>query len=233
MPLKFPIDKFHFRSNSIFEGLPEDELAYLDERTIDTKLKKGQPIFSEGTRPNGLFFLKAGKVKKYKTDRNGKEQIIYICGVGELLGHAALLADEPYSDSAAALEDSVIGFISKSDFMVILESSKVLSKKMLVNLSHEFNVLINGITSFTQKTVRERLALCLLIMKDKYNANREDNKAVEINLSREDLANFVGIAVETLVRLLHDFKEEKFIETQGRKIRILDSRGLIKVANFY
>lgn len=233
MPLKFPIDKFHFRSNSVFEGLPEDELTYLDERTIDTKLKKGQPIFSEGTRPNGLFFLKSGKVKKYKTDRNGKEQIIYICGVGELLGHAALLADEPYSDSAAALEDSIIGFISKSDFMVILESSKVLSKKMLVNLSHEFNVLINGITSFTQKTVRERLALCLLIMKDKYNANREDNKAVEINLSREDLANFVGIAVETLVRLLHDFKEEKFIETQGRKIRILDSRGLIKVANFY
>nr|WP_294861997.1 Crp/Fnr family transcriptional regulator [uncultured Fluviicola sp.] len=196
-------------------------------------MKKGQSIFNEGSRPNGLFFLKEGKVKKFKTDRNGKEQIIYICGVGELLGHAALLADEPYSDSAAALEDSIIGFITKSDFSAILESSNVLSKKMLVNLSHEFNVLINGITSFTHKTVRERLALCLLIMKDKYKTNREDDKVVEINLSREDLANFVGIAVETLVRLLHDFKVEKFIETQGRKIRIIDARGLIKVANFY
>ena len=234
MSLHFPIDKFHFRSNSIFEGLPEDELIFLHERTIHTKVKKGQTIFSEGTSPNGVFYLKSGKVKKYKTSRDGKEQIIYICSSGELLGHPALLAEEPYSDSASALEDSVIGFISKHDFLIILEKSKVLPKKLLINLSHEFNVLMNGIASFTNKTVRERLALCLLIMKDKYKPIKgESNEPVEINLSREDLANLVGIAVETLVRLLHDFKAEKIIETQGRKIRILDARALIKVANFF
>lgn len=233
MPIKFPIDKFHFRSNRIFEGLPENELTYLEERTIDTKIKKGQTIFSEGTRPNGIFFLRRGKVKKFKTSRDGKEQIIYICSSGELLGHPALLSDEPYADSAATLEDSVIGFISKSDFIYLLDESKFLSKKLLINLSHEFGVLVNGIASFAHKTVRERLALSLLIMKDKYKPDVEDGQPVEINLSREDLANLVGVAVETLVRLLHDFKEEKLIETQGRKIRILDASRLSKVANFY
>ncbi|ASS49594.1 MAG: Crp/Fnr family transcriptional regulator [Candidatus Fluviicola riflensis] len=233
MPIKFPIDKFHFRSNSIFEGLPENELTYLEERTIETKVKKGQTVFSEGTRPNGIFYLKKGKIKKYKTNSDGKQHIIYICSSGELLGYPALLSDEPYSDSAATLEDSIIGFIPKDDFLTILEESNVLSKKLLTNLSHEFGVLVNGIAAFSYKTVRERLALSLLVMKDKYKSDVDDDKPVEINLSREDLANFVGVAVETLVRLLHDLKKEKLIETEGRKIRILDPKQLIKVANVY
>lgn len=233
MPIKFPIDKFHFRSNSIFEGLPEDELAYLEERMVDTKIKKGQTLFIEGSRPNGIFYLKKGKIKKYKTSREGKEQIIYICSIGELLGYPALLSEEPYSDSAAAIEDSIVGLISKNDFLSLLEKSKVLSKKLLVNLSHEFGVLVNGIASFSHKNVRERLSLCLLILKDKYKGTIDTNNLVEINLTREDLANMVGIAVETLVRLLHDFKEEGIIETEGRKIRILDTKKLIKVANLY
>lgn len=233
MALEFPIDKFHFRSNSIFEGLSETDLTYLEEHTIETKVKKGSSIFSEGTRPNGIFFLKAGKIKKYKTNRDGKEQIIYIYGSGELFGYPALLSDEPYSDSASALENSTLGFISKKDFLHILEESRILSKKLLINLSHEFGVLINGIATFAHKTVRERLALSLLIMKDKFKLDAVDGEPVEINLSREDLANLVGVAVETLVRLLHDFKEEGLIETEGRKIRILTPKKLIKVANFY
>lgn len=232
MPAKFPIDKFHFRSNSIFEGLPDDELAYLEERMVATKIKKGQTLFLEGSRPTGIFYLKKGKIKKYKTNREGKEQIIYICSIGELLGYPALLSEEPYSDSAAAIEDSIVGVISKNDFLDLLESSKVLSKKLLVNLSHEFGVLVNGIASFAHKNVRERLSLSLLIMKDKYKI-ADSNSLVEINLTREDLANLVGIAVETLVRLLHDFKEEGIIETEGRKIRILDTKKLIKEANFH
>lgn len=233
MPKSFPIDKFHFRSNSILEGLPKDEWEYLNQRMLNQKLKKGQNIFVEGTNPNGIYFVIKGKVKKYKSNREGKEQIIYICNAGELLGYPALLSNESYSDSAAAIEDSIIGFISKTDFLYILDRSTILSKKLLINLSHEFGVLINGIASFAHKSVRERLALSLLILKDKYRVKDEENKPVEINLSRENLANIVGIAVETLVRLLHDFKDENLIETEGRKIRILDVKKLVKVANFY
>ncbi len=233
MPKSFPIDKFHFRSNSILEGLPKEEWEYLEQRMLNQKFKKGQNIFVEGTNPNGIYIIIKGKVKKYKSNREGKEQIIYICNSGELLGYPALLSEESYSDSAAAIEDSIVGFISKIDFLYILDQSSILSKKLLINLSHEFGVLINGIATFVHKSVRERLALSLLILKDKYRIKGEENKPVEINLSRENLANIVGIAVETLVRLLHDFKDEKLIETEGRKIRILDVKKMVKVANFY
>lgn len=233
MPTKLVLDKFHFRSDSVFQGLPKGELDFLKNKMVERKYKKGQRIFVEGSIPTGIYYLKDGKIKKYKADRDGKEHIIYIFNNGELLGYPALLSEEPYTDSSAALEDSVVGFIPKHDFLNVLSESAVLSNKLLKNLSHEFNVLVNSIATFAHRTVRERVALSLLILREKYAIKSKTNKSGEINLSREDLSNMAGTAVETLVRLLHDFKDERLIETEGRKIRIIDAKKLAKVANFY
>lgn len=233
MPTSFPVDRFHFRSDSILKGLPKEELDYLYSKMTVQKYKRGQNIFVEGTIPNGVYFLKKGKVKKYKANRDGKEQIIYVYNTGELLGYPALLCEEPYSDSAAALEEALVGFIPKKNFLEILKQSAVLSQKLLINLSHDFGVLVNSIAAFAHKSVRERLALTLLVLKDKYRIIGEQAKPVEIILPREDLANIIGVALETLVRLLHNFKDEGLIETEGRKIRVLDSKKLVEVANFY
>lgn len=233
MPTSFPIDKFHFNSDSILEGLPEKDLGQLKSKMIQYKFKKGQTIFSEGTFPSGIFYVTKGRVKKYKTDREGREQIIYVCNSGDLLGYPALLSEEAYSDSASALEDAILSFIPKDVFLKVLEKSQVLSNRLLKNLSHEFGVLENSIANFAHKSVRERLALSLLILKEKFRDKNNPDASVDITLSREDLSNLTGTAVETLVRLLHTFKDEGLIETEGRKIRILDTRKLVKVANFY
>ncbi len=233
MPTKYLIEKFDFKSNSVLQGLAPKDLSFLQSKMIQRKYKKEQRIFVEGSLPTGIYYLKSGKIKKYKADRDGKEQIIYICNNGELLGYSALLSEEPFADSAAALEDSIVAFIPKNDFLQVLSQSPVLSNGLLKNLSHEFGVLVNSIATFAHRSVRERLALALLILKDKYRVKGKENKPVEINLSREDLSSLVGTAVETLVRLLHDFKDEGLIETEGRRIRILDVKRLVKVANFY
>jgi CRP-like cAMP-binding protein len=200
---------------------------------VTNKYRKGTTIFNEGSFPAGIFYLVKGKIKKYKASKDGKEQIIYVCNSGELLGYPALLSEEPYSDSATTLEESMIAFIPKADFLKILHQSTVLSTRLLKNLSHEFAVLENSIATFAHKSVRERLALSLLILKEKFEDKTNKNKQVEIILSREDLSNIVGTAVETLVRLLHDFKEEGLIETEGRKIRMLNAKALVKIANLY
>jgi len=229
----FPSDKFHFQSDSVFEGLPKADLEFLESKMVINKFRKGKTVFNEGSYPSGIFYLLKGKVKKFKADREGREQIIYVCNSGELLGYPALLSEETFSDSAATLEDSVIAFIPKADFLFILNQSPILSSRLLKNLSREFGVLENSIATFAHKSVRERLALSLLILKDKYREKGDTIKKVEIILSREDLSNIVGTAVETLVRLLHDFKDEGLIETEGRKIRILNAKALVKIANFY
>ncbi len=232
MPGPFPMDKFQFKSDSILQGLPREELAFLESKMVDRRYKKGQRVFVEGTLPSGVHYVKKGKIKIYKADRSGAEQIFYICGKGELLGYHALLGEETYPDAAAALEDSIVAFIPKDDFLHLLAQSPLLTGKMLKNLSHEFGVLVGSIATFARRSVRERLALSLLILSEKYR-DEEAPGPVEINLSREDLAGIIGSAVETLVRLLHDFKEEKLIESQGRKIRILDEEGLAQIADFY
>lgn len=231
--LGFPFEKFHFKSNSILEDLPEAERKLLEDHMVIRRLKKKQAVFVEGSIPTGIFYLKQGKVKKFKMDREGKEHILYICSSGELFGYPALLSEEPYSDSASTLEDSEIGFIPQKYFEEVLASSAGFSNKLLKNLSHEFGVLGNNVMMFAQKTVRERLALTLLILKEKYAEKGQREKPSEIVLSREDLANMVGTAVETLVRLLHEFKDEGLIATNGRIITVKDVKRLIEVANFY
>jgi len=195
------------------------------------QFKKGQNIFTEGTYPAGIYFIKKGKVKKYKSLNRGKEQIIYVCSEGELLGYATFLSEEIYPDSAASLTDAVIGFLSKDKLMKLLDEHDELSKMLMKNLSHEFGVLVNFIATFTQKTVRERVALTLLILHEKFKEDLNENNEVQIVLTRADFANIVGTAVATLVRLLHDFKEENLIQTQGRKIVIINKAQLLEIAD--
>ena len=102
---------------------------------------------------------------------------------------------------------------------------------LMKNLSHEFGVLVNVIATITQKTVRERVALTLLILQEKFKDNLNGENEVEIVLTRADFANIVGTAVATLVRLMHDFKEEEVIRTEGRKIVILNKIRLLEIAD--
>jgi CRP-like cAMP-binding protein len=154
-----------------------------------------------------------------------------VCTAGELLGYHALLSEEHYPDSAATIEDSEITFTPKENFLAVLQRSSILSNRLLKTLGHEFSVFINGITSLATKSVRERVALNLLILDEKFSKDGKQNMPSEINMSRTDFASMVGTAKETLVRLLQDFKAEKLIESNGRIIRILDKKAIIKEAN--
>jgi CRP-like cAMP-binding protein len=228
----FPIDKWDFESESILADLPVSDLEILMSRKSEQVYKKGQIIFREGGHPSGIYYIADGKAKKYKADLEGREQIIYVANTGELLGYHAILAAESYPDSAAVLEESTIVFIPKEDFLEAINQSDVLNRRLLKTLSHEFAVLANSLTLFAQKSVRERLALQLIVIREKYKVNFEPDMPVEINLSRDDLASLVGTARENVVRMLSEFKAEGTVETKGRKIIVLDVKRLIKIANF-
>src|SRR5882757_6395770 len=227
----FPMDKWDFKSHSILTELPSQDAEIITAHISDQQYCKGEIIFREGTFPSGIFFIRNGKVKKYKVDREANEQIIYVANTGELIGYHALLSEERYPDSASALENSLIAFIPKEDFLEALRTSKILSQRLLKLLSHEFTVLANSVTLFGQRSVRERLATQLVVMREKYKENYQPGMAIEINLSRDDLASMVGTARENVVRVLKEFKEEGSIKTKGRKIVVTDIHKLLKIAN--
>ena len=228
----FPIDKWDFKIASVFRDLPAEDLELLMANSTEQIYHKGEIIFRENSFPTGIFFVKQGMIKKYKTDIDGKEQIIYVANKGELIGYHALLAEERYPDSASPLENSRIVFIPREDFLHTLQRSDVLSKRLLKTLSHEFAVLINSISVFTQKSVRERLALQLIILSEKYKNVAAPDMPVEINMSRSDLASLVGTARENVVRLLSELKQQDIISIRGRKIILYDKTQLLRIADF-
>ncbi|MCI3936322.1 Crp/Fnr family transcriptional regulator [Chryseobacterium aahli] len=225
------ISKFIFNNQYLFEELPEGDKETFTRVMHHKNYRKGEAIFTDGTMPNGVFYLKSGKVKKYKVDNDGREQIIYIYNAGEFFGYSAILSEESYGDTTQTLENSVISFISKDDFLSLLTKSAIFSRLLLKCLSHEFSVMANLMTVLSQRTVRERVALSLLILYDKYKLNSSDDAIVFITLSRSDLANMAGTASETLARILHGFKQDKLIMMEGRKIQLLDFKLLTQIAN--
>lgn len=225
------ISKFIFNNQYLLHELPKYDKDLLEEVMQNKKFRKNEAIFTEGTLPRGIFYIKLGKVKKYKVDNDGREQIIYIYNTGEFFGYSAILSEESYGDTTVAIENSIISFISKEDFIVLLDISVVFSRLLLKSLSHEFSVLANLMAVLSQRTVRERVALSLLILHDKYKLSAAD-KDVFILLSRTDLANMAGTVNETLARVLHDFKEDNLIWMQGRRIKLLNMKQLIQIANF-
>jgi len=231
MLANFLSENSRLKTDQIFEGLTPEEMEILTESGVTHTYKKGEIIFREGGIPTGIFYVKSGRVKKYKVTVKGNEQIFYVCGKGELLGYHALLGEDHYPDAAATIEDSQITFIPKESFMKVLRNSTVLSNRLLKALGHEFSLFINYMTNLATKTVRERLAFNLLILEEKFRTPDEPGIASEIIMSRTDLASMVGTAKETLVRLLHEFKNDRLIEAVGRNIRILDRKGIIKAAN--
>ncbi|KMQ68947.1 Crp/Fnr family transcriptional regulator [Chryseobacterium sp. FH2] len=226
------ISKFLFNNQYLFDELPQYDKEMLKAAMQNKNYRKNEAIFTDGTIPTGIFYLKTGKVKKYKVDNDGREQIIYIYNTGEFFGYSAILSNESYGDTTQAIENSVIAFISKEDFLKILDQSVVFSRLLLKSLSHEFSVMANLMTVLSQRTVRERVALSLLILHKKYKSNTNEQN-VYIALSRNDLANMVGTANETLARILHDFRQESLILMDGRKIQLIDFKQLTRIANLH
>lgn len=228
----FPIEQWNFSTPDIFSCLTETEYHHLITKQGAQKYQKGQILFKEGMVPTSVCFIHYGKVKKYKIGPAGKEQIIYVANKNELIGYHAVLGGERYPDSAATLEESLITFIPKEDFLHTLQQSPVFAARLLKALSHEYTVLANNLSLSAQGTAAERLATMLILLREKSKTETSDGEEPCINLARKDLANMAGIAKENVIRLLKEFKTEQIIETEGRKIVVKNITKLVNRAGF-
>jgi len=220
------------RYKSIFCDLKGDHLAEINEHKGCNIYKKGQTIFSEGFFPQGLFCINSGKIKISQVGDNGREQIIRLTKEGDILGYRALLSGGKYSASAVALEDCSICLIPKDIFFKVIEGESSLSMQIMKLLSTDLGKAEHKITDLAQKPVRERMAEAILFLKETYGTEN-DGKTLNVSLSREEIANVVGTATETAIRLLSEFKSDAIIELQAKKIKIVNYEKLIKTANIH
>jgi len=204
----------------------------LQERKHLNTFHKGSLIFHEGNYPVGLYAIFSGKVKIYKTAETGKDYILRLAKEGEILGYRSILTNQKYEVSAVALEDTHLCFIPAESFMTALKSSTKLSTGIIDLLANELKNTEDKLAEMVQKTVKERTAEMVLMLRRFYGLE-ENGVTINATLAREELANLVGTATETLIRMLSEFKENKVLELKGKKITILNLRLLQDLANIY
>lgn len=221
------------RKFSLFSDVAEPHLCQLSDSKNYITHKKGQILFYEGTKPLGIFCISDGIVKVYKTASNGKEQIIRLAKKGDFLGYVSLLGEEAYSNSATIVEDANICFIPREAFLKVLAEDTEFHRRVTKALCHDLGVMESKLTDATQKSIRERLAFTLLKLGETYGIDGKEGDKIDIVLTREEIAGLVGTATETVIRLLSEFKKDELIDFEGKKIIVLDKKGLARLSDFY
>jgi CRP-like cAMP-binding protein len=196
---------------------------FLEGKKVNHYRKK-ESIYLEGNYPNGLYFVTKGKIKIFKTHEYGKELITDLLKDGDFFGYTALLEENPYNESAEALEDSEVTFVPKDDFQQMVFGNVAVTKNFLKILTKGVLDKQERLLDLAYSSVRKRTAEALVLLQDKYQT--KEGEQFSMSIARDDLANIVGTATESLIRTLSDFKEEKLIEIKDGKIRLLDEKKL-------
>ena len=225
-----PCEKCGNLSLSIFCSLSKPEMAQMAHAKSFNLYKKGQVIFYEGNMPQGLYCIYSGKAKIHKLGDDGKEQIVRLAKKGNVLGYRALLSSDNYFATATALENTLVCFFPKNMYLNLLGNNPQFAMKTIQMLSSDLRIAEQKITNMAQKHVRERMAEALLLLKEFFGLE-EDNATINTILTREDIGNIAGTTTETSIRILSEFNKSKLIKLTGKKIKFINHKELLKIAN--
>ncbi len=198
-------------------------MQHLSDQYELENYNKKQILYQENKRPRFLYYLVKGKVKGYKIHEDGKEYITDIYSSGDFIGYTALIEDANYDDSTTIMEESDILQIPREDFQQMIYGDISIASKFIRIVTQNVKEKEERLLSLAYSSLRKRVAKALVDLNAKFNEDGE-NRSLEI--SREDLAHYIGTATESLIRTLSDFKSEKLIEIKEGKIRILDLNKL-------
>ncbi len=230
--IKLPLcDKCAMESGSIFQHLNNDEIEKLNFEKDYRQHKRGDILYNEGSRISGFYCVNSGIIKVFKTGFDGKEQIIRFAKAGDIIAYRSVLSNEVACTSARVIEDCQVCFIPSDILISLVKNNANFAFELLKLACHELGEANSFITDIAQKTVRERLAEILLLLVNDFGVDGQ--QVLQISLTREELANIVGTATESVIRLLSEFKADKLVELNGRKIKIINVRGLEKISNVF
>lgn len=216
-------------THSIFSNLREKELQVVNQVKSGRLVKKGQIIFFEGDHVKGLHCICYGKVKLYKTMDNGDMQILRISKEADLIGYRGLLGDGKYIATAETIEDSMICFIPKHTILEMLTSNLSFSLQLMSKFASDLSEVEEKSIRFVQKSSKERLAEALFILEKNFGTTVDGY--IQVNLTRQEIGAFAGLATETIIRTLKAWEEEGILELRKKLIHIKDKARLMAISH--
>lgn len=203
----------------------KDLQNYFNKKAEKVIFAENEIIYYEGNKSNHIFLIESGVVKTHKTDEKGKELITALYRENDFFGFSSFSKDIPYQEIATAIEDTKAYKLTKSELKEVIKNNFSLSLKLIDYVTNNLIEINEHLLEMAYSSVRQKTAHSILEFskKEKYQTKKS------INISRSDLASIAGIATETFIRTISDFKKEGIIDVQGRNIKILDMDKLKKL----
>lgn len=210
----------HTGINNFIRDITDAGLINLVKDNYNSEVyHKKQVLYSEGKKARNLYFLQSGKIKAWRTSEEGKEYITNLYAEGDFIGYSPLIEEKPYEDTAEVLEEAEVLVIPRDDFMKLVYSDINIAVKFVKIISRNIKEKEERLLSLAYNSLRRRVAKALVDIHEKFSRSGVENPVLDI--TREDIANYVGTATESLIRTISDFKAEKLIEVKDGKIRIM------------
>jgi DNA-binding response OmpR family regulator len=237
-------------ASELIADLRKSGTLRLNAQTAETQdLSKKMFLYQEGKRPRSLFLLKSGKIKAFRINEDGKEYITNLYVPGDYIGYLSLLENNLYEDSALVLEDAELAVFPKDEFLDALYQDLRVAAKFIKLIALNVQEKEERLLSLAYGSLRKRVAKGLLDIHAKFSSPAAQNSsaaqskttspttpssiaqskttaATVLSISREDVAQYIGTATESLIRTLSDFKSEKLIDIREGKIHIKDIQKL-------
>lgn len=204
-------------------------MQQMDEIKIINRFSKKQLIFHEGNPTDGIYFIQKGIIKIVKKGAFEKNQIVRVSTAGDFLGHRGFSSNNTYPVSAESVTDSMVCFVGKKFFYRILEETPKLTINLMLFLADEINYEEARLRDMSIFNVREKVAKALIMLFEKFGLNDANQINHLEELNRQDIAELVGLNPNQVTKILAELKEDKIIETDNKKIKIIDLKKLEKI----
>ncbi len=205
-----------------FQLISREELDTLSEKRSQVNFLKGETLFKQGALAPHVLFIQSGLVKVYLQTGPGKQQNLWLAQSGDFLAFSAMFSKKVYPYSAMALKDAEILIIDKESLGTLLKTNPEFAFRITTKNFSSENHLLEIISSMSYKQMRGKLATALLYLGSESFANQE----VFSHLSRQDLADFASISVESVIKFLKEFEKEGILRLSGKLVEISDANKL-------
>lgn len=211
--------------------ISKKEKTLLIENMNCVRYRKGEMIFYEHQPVQLIYLINSGKVKLWKEGIHKDEQVIYFAKDGDIIGYWGCLENKNYTLSATTLEDTDMCFIKKEIFFETQKTNPEMHFEILQNYTRRLKKIEEYLRNMAEMNIREKVAKALLIFHGIFGTEK-NNSTLNIKISRYDIATLIGISIDRAGKQLTEFRDDKIITMEGKKISI-DQKALKKIITPY
>ena len=214
--------------NIFFAHVESDELSNICDFKVEREYSKGESIIQEGDPITEFVYMKKGLVKLSKTSINGKDQIISFSKPFDFVSLLSVFSSKEYKYSVTAIEETTVCILQLDLVKKYAEENALFAMDMMSNISQMTDKIIHDSLEIKRKHLKGRIAHVLLYFSD-YIYKKDE---FELPISRREIAEYIGMTTENVIRTLSEFRKDEIIKIFGKDILIADKKRLKSISEF-